>query len=154
MPLKLALKKGERLVVNGAVIEVIGNSTDLVFHNPATILRERDILNPKDAQTPASRVYYSVQCMYLFPDKRAYYSDLYKQFLDDYVGAAPSARELGEAIRTSVDREDYYRALRVAQSLVDHERGVLKDVESAIGKLAAEGGLGETEGIHRDLGAS
>ena len=49
MPLKLSLLRGEKLVVNGAVIKNDGPDVNLVFENQAHILRQKDIMTLEDA---------------------------------------------------------------------------------------------------------
>ncbi len=53
MPLKLSLKPGERFVVNGAVLQNGDRRAVLLLQNKASILREKDIIQPEDANTPA-----------------------------------------------------------------------------------------------------
>ena len=72
MALVVHLKKGAQIIVNGAVLEnVTGRAISLALKNDATILRGDDILSPDAAVTPASRVYYALQCAYLFKERRA-----------------------------------------------------------------------------------
>ena len=65
MPLKLSLKPGETFVVNGAVVRNGDRRGVLLLENQARVLREKDILHPRDATTPATRAYFSVMQMYL-----------------------------------------------------------------------------------------
>ena len=65
MPLKLSLKPGETFVVNGAVVRNGDRRGVLLLENQARVLREKDILHPRDATTPAARAYFSVMQMYL-----------------------------------------------------------------------------------------
>ena len=70
--LVIHLKKDQQIVLNGAVIEnTSGRSISLSVKNEAAILRSSDILAPEDAATPASRAYYALQCVYLFPERAA-----------------------------------------------------------------------------------
>ncbi len=92
MPLKLSLAKGEKFIVNGAVIRNDGDHTDLVFENQSYILRQKDILTTETAATPASRIYFALQCAYLFPEKAENYLDTFTELLNDYLEAAPSAQ--------------------------------------------------------------
>ena len=71
MPLKLTLAKGEKFIVNGAVIRNDGRDASLVFENHAQILRHKDILTAANATTPAARVYLALQCAYLFAERKA-----------------------------------------------------------------------------------
>src|ERR1035441_3309612 len=65
MPLKLSLKPGEKFVLNGAVLTNGDKRTSLVIQNKACVLREKDIMQPKDAKTPARLVYLAIMMMYL-----------------------------------------------------------------------------------------
>ena len=129
MPLKLTVAKGEKLIVNGAVIRNDGEHADLVFENQAQILRQKDILTSETAVTPAARVYFALQCAYLFPDKAATYLENFKSFLEEYLEAAPSAREIAAEIRRRVDTEQIYQALKSCILLIEHEREVLSHAE-------------------------
>ena len=65
MPLKLSLKPGEKFVLNGAVLVNGDRRATLVIQNKACMLREKEIMQPKDAKTPARRVYLAIMMMYL-----------------------------------------------------------------------------------------
>ena len=65
MPLKLSLKPGEKFVLNGAVLANGDKRTSLVIQNKACVLREKDIMQPEDANTPARRIYLPIMMMYL-----------------------------------------------------------------------------------------
>src|ERR1700744_244846 len=65
MPLKLSLKPGEKFVLNGAVLANGDKRTSLVIQNKACVLREKDIMQPEGANTPARRIYLSIMMMYL-----------------------------------------------------------------------------------------
>lgn len=128
MPLKLSLAKGEKFIVNGAVIRNDGDHTDLVFENQAHILRQKDILTADTAVTPASRVYFALQCAYLFPDKAQHYLDTFQELLKNYLEAAPSAQEIGSDILEKVNADQIYQSLKACTQLIDHEREVFSYV--------------------------
>lgn len=65
MPLKLSLKPGESFVVNGAVVRNGDRRGILLLENRARVLREKDILQPEAADTPAKAAYFAVMQMYL-----------------------------------------------------------------------------------------
>ena len=65
MPLKLSLKPGEKFVLNGAVLANGDKRTSLVIQNKACVLREKDIMQPEEANTPARRIYLAIMMMYL-----------------------------------------------------------------------------------------
>lgn len=125
MPLKLSVSKGEKFIVNGAVIRSDGDHADLVFENQAHILRQKDVLTSETASTPAARIYFALQCAYLFPDKAVYYLEQYRNFLREYLEAAPSAKVIADEVEKNVQAEHLYQALRACAGLIEHERNVL-----------------------------
>jgi flagellar protein FlbT len=128
MPLKLNLKKGQKIIINGAVLEnTVDRSVSLMLLNDAAILRDNDILTAEEASTPASRVYFSIQCAYLFENDRVKHLAEYRTFLDDFLQAIPSSAEVGEEIRNAIEKEEYYLAMRAARKLIDTETEIIKD---------------------------
>lgn len=134
MPLKLDFKAGDKLVINGAVVENIGHNASLLIHNEAAILREKEILSEAETATPAARVYFALQCAYIFTDKKDHYLSLFRQFLEDYVTAAPSAGEIADQIFAAVDEGRIYKGLKLTQKLIGHE---IKTFEGFHQSLAA-----------------
>lgn len=136
MPLKMTLKPGERIIVNGAVLENGGHEAHLVFLNDAAFMREKDILSESDALTPASRVYFALQCVYIFPQRREYYLTLLSDLLDDYLTAAPSSLIIVERIRDLVVKGEFYQALKAVRELIAHEKERLDNVSATIEVLS------------------
>ena len=128
MPLKLSVGRGEKLIVNGAVLRNDGDQANLVFENQAQILRQKDILTPETASTPAARVYLALQCAYLFPERRKQHLADFASLLEDYVPAAPSGRGVADDIRGKADTGDLYSGLKACRKLIDHEAELLEHV--------------------------
>ena len=126
MPLIIDLKPGEKLIINGAVIENIGPNTKLRVLNDCTLMRQKEILSDADAVTPASRVYYSLQCAYIFPEHKEKYLEAFNECLVGYLEACPSARDIGVKIANALQDGQYYKALKAAKALLDHEKSVLE----------------------------
>jgi flagellar protein FlbT len=62
--LMLKFPAGDRIVVNGAVIENVGRGARLRLLTPETqLLRLRDAINPASAITPVGRLTHTVQMM-------------------------------------------------------------------------------------------
>src|SRR5690606_24725730 len=68
MTLKVELKPGERIVVGRSLITNGSSRSRLIIEGEEPVLRERDILTPETANTPARRIYLTVQLMYLRGD--------------------------------------------------------------------------------------
>lgn len=129
MPLKLSLAKGEKFIVNGAVIKNDGPDISLVFENKANILRQKDILTSETANTPARRVYLALQCAYMFPDRKDEHLAVFETLLDDFAEAAPSAGEHARQLRELAARGDLYGALRECRAMIDYETEILSHVQ-------------------------
>lgn len=125
MPLIIDLKPGEKLIINGAVIENIGANTKFRVLNDCTLMRQKEILSDADAVTPASRVYYTLQCAYIFPELKEKYLEAFNECLLGYMEACPSARDIGVKIATAMSEGQYYKALKAAKALLEHESSLL-----------------------------
>lgn len=128
MPLRIKLPAKEKIIINGAVIENAGEATTIVLHNRVDILRRKEVMSERDAITPARRVYYTLQCAYLFEEERERYLTLFTQFAADYAEAAPSAAPILDTLKASVAAEHFYEALRETQKLIVHENERLEAV--------------------------
>lgn len=128
MPLKITLAPEEKIIVNGVVIANGGAQATLSIMNQAQILRGKEILTADDATSPAARVYYVLQCHYLFPERAADYRQTAEEFLTDYAEAAPSGGAIIDEIRAQLRNGQAYGALKTAKTLLAHEREILAHV--------------------------
>ena len=131
MPLAINLKPNERLIVNGVVIQNSGTAAKLLIHNTAAVLREKDIITEEGASTPARRIYFAIQCKYLFPAKDAAYLPLIYQFIQEFESAAPSTVAITREIRAHVDEGALYHALKSAKQLITREQEILNGLPRA-----------------------
>lgn len=130
MALKLSLKPGERLALNGAVLTNGNRRTTLTVETKARVLRERDILQPEEVTTPATRIYFPVMMMYLDPASRAEHHKGFARFLTDFMSVVENheCQKKCLSIAASVANEDYYRALTDCRFLMDYEKERLSHV--------------------------
>ena len=69
MALKVELKPHERIIIGACVITDTDQRARLLIDgDKIPILREKDILTPETADTPAKLVYLAVQLMYISPE--------------------------------------------------------------------------------------
>ena len=132
VPLTIDFKAGDKIIINGAVIENLGSNSKLSVHNQAAILRGKEILSEEDSKTPASRVYFALQCAYIFPQAQAEYVASFEAFLNEYLVACPSASEIGDVIRKEVESGLLYKGLKSAQKLIVHESDLLQSLGEEI----------------------
>ncbi len=140
MPLKLSLKPGERFVVNGAVLQNGDRRAVLLLQNKASILREKDIIQPEDANTPVRRIYFPIMMMYLDPGEANQFYDEFVLRLNEFMGAIRSTDILKECVSLSreVMSQDYYKALTRCRKLITYEQGLLGNVDSSVPERSEE----------------
>lgn len=124
--LKIRLRQGEKMVVNGAVLRA-GAATTLWLENDAAILRGREVMRPEEADTPARRLYYACMLAYLDATRRHEHQESIIVLLDDLMRAleTPAAKAACAALAYDVALGDYYRALSHGRQLIDHEAMLL-----------------------------
>ena len=124
MALKVELKPNERIIVGNAVIRNGEQRTRFFIEGEAPILREKDILTPTSAETPAKKIYLAVQLMYLNNDLSSH-NKIYFPLVRDFLSAAPSATPIIADINNRILSGDLYKALKSAKKLVAYEQDLM-----------------------------
>jgi len=117
MPLRVELKPFERIVIGETVLINSGTRTSFLLDGEAPILREKDTVTAKTANTPVKRLYLCVQTMYLkndVPRYRASYLGFVKELRDSLPGG-------GDAINQHVSSGALYKALKEIRKLMKRE---------------------------------
>jgi len=131
MALKVELKPHERVIIGSCVITNTDQRARLLIDGDnIPILREKDILTPETADTPAKLVYLAVQLMYISPDPQSQHST-YFNLVREIVTAVPSAWPIIEEINNHILNGDLYRALKEARKLIAYEQK-LKEHHDAV----------------------
>jgi flagellar biosynthesis repressor protein FlbT len=128
MALRIELKPGERMLVGESVLINGDQRATFLVEGIAPILREKDILTPEQADTPAKRIYLAVQLMYTSRDPRAHH-ELYFALVRDIVQAAPSTFPYVETINNRILTGDMYKALKEAKNLIHYEAEILQNAQ-------------------------
>src|SRR6266568_853395 len=138
MALKVELKPHERIIIGACVVTNTDQRARLLIDGDRIpILREKDILTPETADTPAKLVYLAVQLMYISPDPQVNHGT-YFNLVRDIVTAAPSAWPIIEGINNHILNGDLYHALKEAKKLVAYERKLLDLSEATQGHRATD----------------
>ena len=125
MALKVEMKPGERMIIGDCVITNSDQRTRLLIDGDTPILREKDILTAESANTPAKRIYLSVQLMYLSRDPCAHH-ETYFALMRDILEAAPSTWRYIESINNHILTGELYKALKDAKKLISYEGELLE----------------------------
>lgn len=133
MALVIHLKRNGQIIINGAVLENLsGRSISFCVKNDASILRDRDIVKAEEATTPATRIYFALQCMYLFPHRRREHAAQFEELFESFRQAVPSAEPIAAEVRAALAAGNDYAALKHAQSLIQHEGKILRHVHDRL----------------------
>ncbi|MDY1009898.1 flagellar biosynthesis repressor FlbT [Sphingomonas sp. CFBP9019] len=132
MTLRITVRDGERLVVNGAVMRA-AKRCELIIENPVSILREREIMTPNAATTPARRLY--LACMMAYIDERhrpAHHDDVVARLAELFDAfEAEAAQQACASFARLVATGDYYRALATCRTLITYEAEALGRLQAA-----------------------
>ena len=124
MSLKVELKPHERLIIGSCVVTNSDQRTRLFIDGSAPILREKDILTAETANSPAKRIYFAVQLMYLDNDISTLRGE-YFELVNDIVTAAPSCIPIVDEINNDILTGALYKALKAAKRLIQYEQDLL-----------------------------
>ena len=124
MALKVELKPGERILIGESVVTNGEQRTRLLIEGAAPILRQKDIMTPEQADSPAKRIYLAVQLMYTSREPQRQH-ELYFSLVRDIVQAAPSTWGLIEAINNHILTGEMYKALKDTKKLIAYEEELL-----------------------------
>ena len=128
MPLKITLKPNERMIVGGAVISNGNTRCDLFIENKVPILRQKNIMRERDADSPCRKIYFTIQLMYIDEENLTEHHNTYWRLVQGIIKAAPSMLALIDQISDHILNNKYYQALRLARKLIDYEQEIIDRV--------------------------
>ena len=138
--LVLELRPGEVMIVNGAPIRFRTKSRlELTAH--ARFLFGKQIMQPHEADSPARRIYFALQCAYIGevperPGGLAAARELVAAFKD--ATSSPLAREILDRAMAAAEADDCYSALKLTRRIIRHEDSILGRPPASVSLQAAE----------------
>ena len=124
MALKIELKPNERLILGDCVVINAGQRTRLTIEGMVAILREKDIMTPGRADSPAKRIYLVLQLMYT-SKRPEQHRATYLRLLREILAVRPGARPFIDSINNRILTGELYKALKETHKLIAYERGCL-----------------------------
>lgn len=126
MALKVELKPHEKIIIGSCVITNTEQRAKILIEGERIpILREKDILTPATADTPAKLLYLAVQLMYISHDPQEHHP-VYFDLMRDLLSAMPSSAAAISEINNHILSGDYYKALKESKRLIAHESELLE----------------------------
>lgn len=113
------------MILSGAVIANGDTRCDLVVENNVPILRQKDILSLKEADTPCKRIYFAIQLMYVDEKNLSEHQRIFWELVKDVLEAAPSTGILLNEICGHILQSEYYPALKLTRKLITYENEVM-----------------------------
>ncbi len=120
--LRIHLKRGERIYLNGAVIEV-DRKVSLTFLNNVSFLLAQHVMQPEEATTPLKQLYILIQTMLIVPKEAQSLKGTVSEFIEQtkiVYGSDVIARELSK-IEELIVLDRYYEAMKSLSVLFDLE---------------------------------
>lgn len=125
--LVLELRQGEMMIINGAPIRFRTKTrVELTAH--ARFLFGKQIMSPDQADTPARRIYFALQCAYIGTDEeRSSGLEAARGLIRAFQDATTSAlaRDILDRALEAAENDDCYQALKLARRIMRHEDAVL-----------------------------
>ncbi|MDA1133287.1 MAG: flagellar biosynthesis repressor FlbT [Proteobacteria bacterium] len=130
MALKITLKPGEKFVINGAVVVNGDRRTSVLIQNKVSILREKDVMLPDEANTQVKRIYFNVMMMYLDDTDHEKYLEEFSQRVTEFMQAITNQQALAKCVNIveDVNAGRFYTALMNCKSLLPFEKERLEYV--------------------------
>lgn len=130
--LRISLKSGERIFINGAVLRV-DRKVALEFLNDVTFLLENHVLQPQDATTPLRQLYFIAQMILINPEGKDQSMAMFKKSIAMLLTCFQDAEVLAELKRIDamVASGRAFDALKAIRSLYPAEDRILNNNEIA-----------------------
>lgn len=128
--LRISLKSGEKIFINGAVLRV-DRKVSLEFLNDVTFLLENHVLQPADATTPLRQLYFIVQMMLINPEGADQSMNMFKKSVMMLLNCFQNEEIRGELKRVDeiVSGGKPFEALKVIRKLYPLEDAILNTPE-------------------------
>lgn len=132
--LRISLRDGEKIVVNGAVMRSVGR-TEIVVENNVSIMRGREVMSPEEAVTPARQLYFHTMMAYVDPAGPEAHQEQILEALKKVMAllVTQEAAAISLTFGQHVARFEFYKALRECRQLMRLEDAVLEASNAAAG---------------------
>lgn len=130
--LRISLKSGERIFVNGAVLRV-DRKVAVEFLNDVTFLLENHVLQPEDATTPLKQLYFIAQMILINPEGAEQSTIMFRKSIVMLLTCFKNEEVLSELKRVDgmVTQGRAFDALKAIRGLYAIEDRILNDQEMA-----------------------
>ena len=134
--LRISLKTGEKIFINGAVLRV-DRKVGLEFLNDVTFLLENHVLQPEDATTPLRQLYFIVQMMLINPEGAEQSQAMFKKSVVMLLNCFSNEQILTELkhIDAMVAEGRVFESLKAIRALYKVEEEILNNQQMPVETL-------------------
>ena len=127
--MQISLRRGEKIYVNGAVIQV-GNKVSLRLLNDVAFLLESHVMQVENATTPLRQLYFVLQTMLMDPVAAQTIRQNYMEMRAALAASLKNQRILSglDEVETLVARDRLFDALKLLRSVFPIEDDLLAPV--------------------------
>lgn len=131
MPLKLTLRRHEKILIGNAVLQNGEAKSEFVVLNHVPVLREKDMMSETEADTVAKKIYFTILNMYVSPEQERSFHKFYFLLLKQLMVMPLGDEGLDLMMETSehIIAGDHYKALKSCRKLIEFEAEVLSHGE-------------------------
>ena len=128
--LRISLKSGERIFVNGAVLRV-DRKVAVEFLNDVTFLLENHVLQPEDATIPLRQLYFIAQMILINPEGAEQSTAMFRKSIVMLLACFKNEEVLAELKRIDglVTQGRAFEALKAIRGLYPIEERILNNQE-------------------------
>ena len=128
--LRISLKAGERIFINGAVLRV-DRKVALEFLNDVTFLLENHVLQPEGATTPLRQLYFIAQMILINPEGKEQSTAMFRKSIVMLLNCFRNEEVLAElkSIDGLVSTGRAFDALKAIRALYPIEDSILNSLE-------------------------
>ncbi len=128
--LRISLKAGERIFINGAVLRV-DRKVALEFLNDVTFLLENHVLQPEGATTPLRQLYFIAQMILINPEGKEHSTTMFRKSITMLLTCFKNEEILAELKRIDalVSTGRAFDALKAIRGLYAIEDSILNNHE-------------------------
>jgi len=140
--MRLSLRAGERIYINGAVLRV-DRKVAIELLNDATFLLESHVLQVEEATTPLRQLYFAAQTMLIEPARTEAARSLYDGIRDGLMATIrdPALRDGLDVAHGFVEAGRLYEALKQIRGLYPAEAALLGPGDGPVAPVPALGAL-------------
>lgn len=124
MALRVELGPGEKVYIGRTLVTNGKLRASLYLEGREPILKQKDIIEPDEADTVCKRIYVAITAGYLSENAALHDHECF-ELVKQVAAAAPSLRTMLAEVSKHVLAGEHYTALKLCKHLIEHEAALI-----------------------------